>query len=156
MTNQFRWRRASLQVFIAIFVAWTCLLPTAFALNFKPTPMEWATWPEYCRAKYVTGPLGKKSQYAGSVPRAVIDNWRSRLGSTTWDHVHHYCASLAYMQRALAAQSKRDRDFHLRNAEGDCNYTLKRIPRTSPIYKDVAGHYQYVRSVRGTMKSPTG
>jgi hypothetical protein len=87
---------------------------------------------------------------SATVPPAMIQNWKTRIGNTTYTHVHHYCASLVYMQRASMAQTNQDRNHLLRLAEGDCNYTLKRIPPTSPIYRDVAGHYQYVRSVRGT------
>lgn len=130
------------------------LLPSlAQAFNFKPTPAEWAMWPDYCKARYVTTSVGRESPYRSTVPPAAIESWKSRLGNTTYTHVHHYCASLVYMQRASAAQSNQERNHLLRMAEGDCNYTLKRIPPNSPIYRDVAGHLQYVRTVRGPSAS---
>ncbi len=107
-----------------------------------------------CKARYVTTSVGKNSPYVSSVPPAMIQNWTKRLGNTTYTHVHHYCASLVYMQRASTARTNQERNHLLRLAEGDCNYTLKRIPPTSPIYRDVAAHHQYVRSVRGTTGVP--
>jgi hypothetical protein len=147
--------RTALRRGIAAVALLAALLPaSALAYNFKPTPAEWAMWPDYCKARYVTTSVGQKSPYVASVPPAMIENWKKRLGNTTYTHVHHYCASLVYMQRASTAQTNQDRNYLLRLAEGDCNYTLKRIPPTSPIYRDVAAHHQYVRSVRGTTGVP--
>lgn len=127
---------------------------TALAYDFKPTQAEWAMWPEFCKARYVTTSIGRASPYAHTLPPATIQNWKTRIGNTTYEHVHHYCASLVYMQRASIAQSAQQRSHQLRLAEGDCNYTLKRIPPTSPLYRDVAGYCQYVRAVRGTTGTP--
>jgi hypothetical protein len=147
--------RSALRRGIAAVAFLAALLPTsALAYNFKPTPAEWAMWPDYCKARYVTTSVGKNSPYVSSVPPAMIQNWTKRLGNTTYTHVHHYCASLVYMQRASTARTNQERNHLLRLAEGDCNYTLKRIPPTSPIYRDVAAHHQYVRSVRGTTGVP--
>lgn len=127
------------------------LMPvTAFAYHFKPTPAEWAMWPDYCKARYVTTSVGKNSPYAGTFPPAMVENWKKRLGNQTYTHVHHYCASLVYLQRAGSAPTNQERNYLLRLAEGDCNYTLKRIPPTSPIYREVVGHHNLVQSVRGT------
>jgi hypothetical protein len=140
---------------VAISTAVLAALPPSIAVayNFKPTPAEWATWPDYCKARYVTTSVGSQSPYRATFPPAAIESWKSRLGNTTYTHVHHYCASLVYMQRASVARSNQERNHLLRMAEGDCNYTLQRIPPSSPIYRDVAGHLQYVRTVRGPSAS---
>jgi hypothetical protein len=136
-------------------VAALALLPcTAVAFDFKPTPLEWATWPDFCKARYVTVPIGQKSPYRTAVPPAAIETWRNRLGNKTFTHVHHYCASLVYVQRANSAPSNQERNHLLKMAEGDCHYTLSRIPPTSPLYRDVAGHLQLVRILRGTATGP--
>lgn len=151
------WYRSSLLRYAAAAVSLGAMLLPApvLAYSFKPTPAEWALWPDYCKARYVTTNIGRKSPYANTLPPAMIENWRKRLGNTTYTHVHHYCASLVYMQRSSSAQTNQERKYLLRLAEGDCNYTLKRIPPTSPIYRDVVGHYNFVRSVRGTAGTPS-
>ena len=63
-------------------------------------------------------------------------------------HVHHYCASMVYTQRAGVARTGQERKQLLRQAEGDCNYTLKRTPPTSPIYREVAKQCQMATAAR--------
>jgi len=136
---------------IMVLAAALTLLPcVAHAYHFKPTPAEWALWPDYCKARYVTTTIGRKSPYKSMFPPAAVDNWRHRIGTQTYTHIHHYCASLVYLQRAGVAASNQERNYLLRLAEGDCNYTLKRIPPTSPLYREVVGHLQLVRAIRGT------
>ncbi len=147
MHREQRPRRRHLVLIAALAVA---VPELAAAYNFKPTPAEWAMWPEFCKARYVTTSVGRNSPYYGTVPAATIENWKRRIGNVSYTHVHHYCASLVYMQRSSSAASKQDRNYLLKLAEGDCNYTLKRIPTTSPIYRDVLGQCNYARSVRGS------
>jgi hypothetical protein len=125
------------------------LLPLgASAYSFKPTPAEWAMWPDYCKARYVQTSVGRKSAYHGTVPAATIESAKKRLGNPAFTHVHHYCASLVYSQRAGVARSGQERKHLLRQAEGDCNYTLKRTPPTSSIYRDVARQCQMAAAAR--------
>jgi hypothetical protein len=145
--------RAAWPVVMATILLASLLPFAANAFNFKPTPAEWAMWPDYCKARYVTTSVGRQSPYYATFPPAAIETWKTRLGNATYTHVHHYCASLVYMQRASMAKSNQERSHLLRMAEGDCNYTLQRIPPNSPIYRDVAGHLQYVKSVRGPSAS---
>jgi len=32
------------------------------AYSFEPTDLEWASWPEYCKARYVTTNIGGGSK----------------------------------------------------------------------------------------------
>jgi len=125
------------------------LLPlAASAYSFKPTPSEWAMWPDFCKARYVETSIGRKSPYHGTVPAAVTATAKKRIGNQAFTHVHHYCASLVYMQRATVARSGQERKHLLRQAEGDCNYSLKRTPPTSPIYREVANQCQMATAAR--------
>lgn len=125
------------------------LMPVgASAYSFKPTPAEWAVWPDFCKARYVQTSIGRKSPYHGSVPAATKQTAEKRLGNDAFTHVHHYCASLVYIQRAGVARSGQERKHLLRQAEGDCNYSLKRTPTTSPIYREIAKHCQMAGAMR--------
>jgi len=119
------------------------LLPVvALAYHFKPTPSEWATWPDFCKARYVQTSIGRKSPYYGTVPTAITEAAKKRIGTQAFTHVHHYCASLIYMQHAGVSRTRQERKHLLRKAEGDCNYSLKRTPPTSLIYREVANQCQ--------------
>jgi hypothetical protein len=144
--------RAALALIVAIVGALTLQPTTANAFSFKPTASEWAMWPEHCRARYASLQVGKHLPFVAAYPPAMISAWRSRLGEKTFTHLHHYCASLAYMQRASSAQSNQERNHLLKSAEGECRYTLSRIPPTSPVYREVAGHMQMVQALRGAAR----
>ena len=121
---------------------------TVHAYDFRPTPSEWAAWPDYCKARYVTVPIANQTPYVRTVPPAAIETWKKRLGPVTFDSVHHYCASLVYVQRASWAPSAQERKHLLHLAESDAAYTMTRLPVTSPLYRQVAGHLQFVQSMR--------
>lgn len=124
----------------------------ASAYSFKPTPAEWAMWPDFCKARYVQTSIGRKSPYHGTVPEATKQAAQKRLGTTAFTHVHHYCASLVYMQRAGVAASGQERKYLLRQAEGDCNYSLKRTPTSSPVYREIANHCQMAGAMRAAAR----
>ena len=133
---------------VAAVTAGVLLPVVALAYHFKPSPSEWAMWPDFCKARYVQTSVGRKSPYHGTVPAATIETAKKRIGNQAFTHVHHYCASLFYMQRAAVARSGQERKHLLRQAEGDCNYTLKRTPPTSLIYREVANQCQMASAAR--------
>jgi hypothetical protein len=125
------------------------LLPaTSGAYDFRPEPAEWANWPEYCKARYATLDSFKRSAYARTVPSASIAAWRTRLGEDTFNPIHHYCASLVYLQRYYLARTDQDRNYLLHSAQNECQFTLERLPPTSPLYRQVAGHMKMVQSLQ--------
>ena len=130
------------------FLAGVLLPATAVAFSFKPTPAEWAAWPPYCKARYVTLEIGKQSPYAAQVPPATIQTWQARLGQPVFVRVHHYCAGLAYVQRSTLARSERERAKLLKAAENEVKFTLDRLPVTNPLYREVAGTMQYIKTMR--------
>jgi hypothetical protein len=139
--------------FVAAAVA-ALLSGTVQAYDFKPAPAEWAMWPDYCKARYVTTAVGKASPYFSMFPAAGVQRWRTLLGTPTFDAVHHYCAGLIWMQRASLATTDQQRRHMLRNAEAECRYTFERIPPTSPIYREVASNLQLARAMLGSYGTP--
>jgi hypothetical protein len=124
----------------------------ASAYSFKPTPSEWAMWPDFCKARYVQTSIGRKSPYHGTVSAAAKQAAEKRIGKDAFTDVHHYCASLVYIQRAGVASSGQERKYLLKMAEGDCNYSLKRTPPSSPIYREIANHCQRAGAMRASAR----
>jgi len=136
-------------------VCLSTLLPlTAAAFDFKPTPAEFAVWPEYCQARYAVSIPGKASPYASMVSPAMVQMWRTRLGPQTFEALHHHCAGLIHMQRARLAPDEQHRVYEYRSAEQESGFTLKAIPPTSPLYRQVLGNVQMARAMLGAYGSP--
>ena len=126
------------------------LLPNAAkAFDFRPTPAEWATWSDYCKARYAISIVGKTTPYAAMVLPATAEMWKSRLGWATWEPLHHHCAGLIYMQRARLAQTDQRRISYYRSAKNESEYTLKRIPPTSLLYREVLANVQMAQAMLG-------
>ena len=106
----------------------------AHAYHFTPTETEWAMWPGYCKARYITTNIGGRSQYVSQVPRSEIDLWKARIGDEAFLHVHHYCASMASRLRALQEPDKHQRQEYLKYALDNAMYSYVRTPSTSPVY----------------------
>jgi hypothetical protein len=137
-----------------LLVCLSALLPlTSFAFDFRPTPAEFAVWSDYCKARYVVSAIGKTSPYASMVPPAMVQMWRTRLGPATFEPLHHHCAGLIYMQRARLAPDDQHRLYGFRSAERESQYTLERIPPTSPLYREVLGNVQMARAMQGVYMS---
>lgn len=126
------------------------LLPCAAnAFEFRPTPAEWATWSDYCKARYAISLVGKTTPYAAMVQPATAEMWKSRLGALTWESLHHHCAGVIYMQRAQVAQTDQQRMSYYRSAKSESEYTLKRIPASSPVYREVLVNVQMAQAMLG-------
>ena len=139
---------------VATLVA-TVLVPKAvFAFDFTPEYSEWAMWPEFCKARFATFELAKRTTYAGNVPQATIDAWRNRLGPRQWDPIHHYCASLIYLNRYYVARTDQDRRHLLYAAQDECAFTLRSLSQyapTGPLYRPVAAHMRLIQSLQATL-----
>jgi tetratricopeptide (TPR) repeat protein len=120
----------ALLVFAAFYVQ------NAFALQFTPAESEWASWPEYCRARYVVSGAGRNSEFVTRVPRAQSDMWERSLGDA-WYGLHHFCAALIYTQRARAAPSEKERTFLLDTALRNFRFTLERTSETNGMYPEM-------------------
>jgi tetratricopeptide (TPR) repeat protein len=106
----------------------------AQAYHFTPTETEWAMWPGYCKARYITTNIGGRSQYVSQVPRSEIDLWKMRIGDEAFLHVHHYCASMASRLRAMQEPDKHERGEYLKYAMENAMYSYVRTPSSSPVF----------------------
>lgn len=97
--------------------------PSAQAFQFVPRDAEWAVWSPMCKARYSVTKAANSSAYANSVPASEVDNWRNQVGAYSWEHMHHYCAGLAYLYRARAEIDSDKRREILRSASREAGYT---------------------------------
>jgi tetratricopeptide (TPR) repeat protein len=127
-----------------------CLLPTlASAYSFEPTDLEWASWPEYCKARYVTTNIGEGSKLSQKYPQTQVANQRRAIGEPSFLHVHHYCAGIIWLSRAKVEANAERRKSYLEYANTEISYTFDRIPDSSPIYPTVAVNMARARLERG-------
>lgn len=108
------------------------------AYDFAPTDLEWATWPEFCRARYVTTNIGGTSKWAREYSQAAIEASRRQLGQDTFVYIHHYCAGIAYLNRSKLEGNAERRKMVLGTARNEASFTFERIPESSPLYAGVA------------------
>lgn len=134
-----KWDRRSLLVScLPAAVAVLIFSPPALAYDFIPTDAEWNTWPEYCRARYSATQRANRTKYDGVISREVRLKWEQRIGHTTYLHMHHYCAGLAYSNRMRTQSVERERKKLLRKAIGEMIYTWERTPKAGSLYGEIA------------------
>lgn len=127
-----------------------CLLPTlASAYSFEPTDLEWASWPEYCKARYVTTNVGGGSKLAQRYSQTQVATQRRAIGEPSFLHVHHYCAGITWLSRAKVEANPDRRKSYLEYANTEISYTYDRIPDSSPIYPTVAVNMARARLAHG-------
>jgi tetratricopeptide (TPR) repeat protein len=125
--------------------------PRANALNFTPTEIEWVTWPDYCRARYIVSGAGTGSEYARRISAAEITQQQTRMGDG-WHWLHHYCAALAYFSRADAEVDERRIEYWLKEAEVNLMGYYQRISRDHPMFIEVATRIAQLHRQRGDTK----
>ena len=114
------------------------LLPgSAYSLNFTPTESEWLSWPDYCRARFVASASGIGSPFERRVSAAEVSSQQRRMGEEAWYWLHHYCASIAYIDRAKREPEEGKRDFWLREADVNLFGHYRRIGRANSMFPDV-------------------
>lgn len=118
----------------AVTVLWAAIsAQSAFGFSFVPTMDEWITWPAFCRAKYVTLDLVITTQFANRVPSGEVTHWKEALGEKAFLHVHHYCAALAFYNRALVESDPTNRRFQFSESAENAFYTYQAIGITDPL-----------------------
>jgi tetratricopeptide (TPR) repeat protein len=110
--------------------------PSALALQFWPSEIEWASWPDYCRARYVVSAAGRSSRFVQQVSPSESALWEKRMGDA-WYALHHHCASLIYTQRAQHAKTKKERDYLLDVSIRNYLFTLERTPKENGMYPEM-------------------
>jgi tetratricopeptide (TPR) repeat protein len=141
--NQLHQRKARLGLSTMAAVFGACgllvLLPQpANALSFAPTQSEWATWPDYCRARFVVSGAGTGSEYSRRVSPAEVARQRARVGEEAWHWLHHYCAALAYTKRIPAETNPIQAKYLKRDAEENFMGQYSRISKDNWMFPQVA------------------
>jgi hypothetical protein len=90
-----------------------------------PTDSEMASLPPYCKAKMKSSP-GSPEYKA----------WESTLGKD-FDHTHHYCAGINFINRYYRARSQQDKRFNLNNARTNLQYMVDHADPDYSLMPDV-------------------
>jgi tetratricopeptide (TPR) repeat protein len=135
--------------FCAVLLLATIVPHVVHAYSFEPTDFEWASWPEYCHARYVTTEIGGGTKWARTYSQSLVLSEKRRIGEPSFLHVHHYCAGLAWFSRYKTEAQKNLKDSYLGQANTEMAYTYERIPESSPIYASVAVNMARVTAAMG-------
>jgi tetratricopeptide (TPR) repeat protein len=103
------------------------------AQDYEVTPADFAAWPEYCRARFVTVPWGSTYQWSATYPRATIEAQKDLLGPATFERVHHYCAGLLWLSKSKLESAAQQRQFALQKAQEEILFTYRGLPPGSII-----------------------
>ncbi len=122
---------------LLFFIAALACASTANAFNFVPREAEWASWPPHCRARYSVSPAATGTPFYGAVNPAEVQQWQARLTDKVWEHMHHYCAGLAWLQRAQLATSSKSRKSALHAASREVSYTQRHLKPGQPLFPEV-------------------
>jgi len=117
--------------------------------TFMPTAAEWLSWPPYCRAQYSWVNADSESQYGGTIPGATVEHWRQVIGDRTFTGMHHWCASIHYLERARRELDPKVRDFLLHNASEDALFSFDVTDPLSPVYPNMAVTIAQIRDALG-------
>ena len=113
-------RTPSDRIRIPAIAAAACFLffsPSAFsAWDFVPTPLEYQSWPEYCRVQFTTVSDGFSVPGVQRYSSATVEEWRSIVGEPQYSGLHHYCASIHFLNRSRVERDARQRNFILQRA----------------------------------------
>jgi len=106
--------------------------------QFVPTPLEWESWPQYCRVQWTrwTGGLDLESRPAYSATEQ--ENWRATIGGKTYDGLHHWCASMHYLSRSRGLSDPAKRKFMLGQAWLDAEFSYSRAEPQSPVFPNMS------------------
>jgi tetratricopeptide (TPR) repeat protein len=142
---------------LKLLAATALLTPAAsFAYDFQPTPLEFASWPAYCRARYVETSIGRLSQYANQVSPAERRVAEESIGANTYLHVHHHCAGVAWLARSKTELNPQQRRFMLGRAKAESGYTLRNTTSASPLYSNVLTNLARVAQAEGNVPGAEG
>lgn len=121
----------------------------AQAFTFDLTESEWAWWPDYCKARYIDLGFTATGAVGQVLSKAEIAAWYSQLGPDIFTYIHHHCAGLVWLQRARMATTETERQFSLKSAEYESNFTLIRIPPGSTMHTDILVHMGQIKRAAG-------
>jgi len=123
--------------------------PAHAAWDFEPTALEWQAWPVYCRVQYSWVNAGFEFTYGGTVPNETVQNWRQIIGAETFTGMHHWCASMHFLNRARGESDPKLRNFELNRASEDALFSFLRADPLSPVYPNMAVTVAQIRDAMG-------
>lgn len=129
-----------LQYGLAVGVVFAFMLqsPLAHAAwDFVPTPLEWQTWPIYCRVQYSWVNSGFEFDYGGTFPPATVEEWRQTIGDRTFTGLHHWCASIHFLNRSRVEPEPKLKKFLLQRAWDDAVFSYTRTDPQSTVYPNM-------------------
>lgn len=88
--------------------------------QFSPTDAEVMALPDYCQVRL---------RGSDDMKRA----WAQRMGRDQYQHVHHHCFGLNFMNRAAVEFDPKQRRFILQQAVRNFDYVLNRWPAGFPL-----------------------
>lgn len=94
-------------------------------LAFAPSEVEILSLPPECKVR-----LADKKTPAMA---AEWNTYQARYGRPVWDHYHHYCFALNFMNRTQSTFDKKEKRFNLQQAINNYNYLLKHWPPNGPL-----------------------
>lgn len=122
-----------------------CILvaSTAIGASSARAELDYTMLPPYCKWRL----QGAPGQYEAG---------QRQFGIGNWDHMHHYCNALDWMNKYRRARSAQEKQFLLNNAAGDYNYM---VTHSRPdfflrpqIYMGLAEVYKLQKNVGGAAK----
>ena len=123
-----RWLHAAL-ILGWVFQSMPALAAWQSGWDFTPTPMEWETWPQYCRVQYSSINNGLDYKLSPVYSPNEVSAWRETLGERTFDGLHHWCASIHFLGRARVDPNPKTRNFKLNRALEELDaLQLARLP----------------------------
>lgn len=123
--------------------------PAYAAWDFEPTALEWQAWPVYCRVQYSWVNAGFEFTYGGTVPMETVQNWKHIIGDETFTGMHHWCASIHFLNRARAEPDPKLHSFILNRASEDAMFSFLRADPLSPVYPNMAVTVAQIRDAMG-------
>ena len=115
------------------------LMPgSVWAFNFVPQRAEWDSWPPHCKARYSISSAADGTEFAGTIPQAEVERWKAQTGDYVWNHMHHYCAGIAWQFRARLEVDPDKRALYLQRATKEVEYTFRHLEPGMPLYSTVS------------------
>jgi predicted Zn-dependent protease len=122
-----------LPALLVLFVVSGLPLKAAHAFSWQPTPTQFALLPDHCKAKisdYLENRSGKW-KHRFPINERKIQQYRVKIGND-FEHMHHYCAGLAYLSEAKS-NPKRAK-WLLERARAEMAYTIGRSDPAQPLW----------------------
>jgi tetratricopeptide (TPR) repeat protein len=125
----------SVSVFVFLLVYWR----SAAAFSTVVSDTDWAAWPEYCKVKYLTTPVGHRTR-GSSASQEAIRKWARTLGEV-WGGIHHYCVGEVRVHKAQATPNDQAKLPLFKQAVRDIEYSYVSLNDNSPIFSRVSAYY---------------